>query len=51
MIFIEIGRTGHGAFFEQRPEFDIVFLDSSNGIKMIELQKGGDTKPKVMEKL
>jgi hypothetical protein len=51
VISIEIGRTSHGAFFEQRPEFDIVFLGSFDGIERIELHKGGNTKPRVMEKL
>jgi hypothetical protein len=51
VISIKIGRTDHGAFFEQPPEYDIIFLDSFDGIERIKLHKGGNTKPRVMEKL
>jgi hypothetical protein len=40
-----------GAFFEQHPEFDIIFLDTSDGIERIELHKGGNTKLRVMKEL
>ncbi len=30
-IFIKIGGIDHGAFFEQRLEFDIVVFDTSDG--------------------
>jgi hypothetical protein len=51
MISIKTGKTSHGAFFKQRLEFDIIFLDTFNGAKRIELHKSGNTKPKVMKKL
>jgi hypothetical protein len=50
MISIEIGKIGHGSFFKQRSKFDIVFLETSNGVERIKLHKGGNTKPKVMKK-
>jgi len=50
-IFIKIGETGRGAFFEQCLKFDIVILDTSNGAKRIELHKGGNIKPRVVKKL
>jgi hypothetical protein len=50
VIFTKIGGTSHGAFFEQGPNFDIVFFDIFNGAKRIELHKGENTKPKVMKK-
>jgi hypothetical protein len=40
MIFIKSGVTGHGAFFEQRLESNIVFFEISDGDKRIELHKG-----------
>jgi len=49
-IFIESGTTGHGAFFKQHLKFDIVFFESSDGTKRIELHKGGNIKPKVLMK-
>jgi hypothetical protein len=51
MISIKTCETCHGAFFELRPESGIVFFDTSNGIKRIELHKGGNTKPKVMKEI
>jgi hypothetical protein len=33
MISIKSGVTCHGAFFEQCPKFDIVFLQTSNDTK------------------
>jgi hypothetical protein len=42
---------GHGAFFKQRPESNIIFLDTSNGVERIEIHKGGNSKPKVMKEL
>jgi hypothetical protein len=50
-IFIETGETNHDAFFEQCLEFDIVFIDTSDVAKNIELHKGGNIKPKVMKEL
>jgi hypothetical protein len=51
MIFIETDETCHGAFFEQHPESDIVFLETFDGIERIELHEGGNIKPRVMRKL
>ncbi len=51
MISIEIGATGRGTFFEQCPKSNIVFLETFNGTKRIELHKGGNTKPRIMKKL
>ncbi len=42
--FIKFGEIGHGAFFEQHPKSNIVFFDSSHGVKRIELNKGGNIK-------
>ncbi len=50
-IFIETYETSHGAFFKQCLEFDIIFLDTSNGVERIELHKGGNNKPRVMKEL
>ncbi len=50
-IFIETGGTCYGAFFEQLPKSDIVFIDTSHGVKRIEIHKGGNTKPKVMKEI
>jgi len=47
----KIDKIGHGAFFEQRPEFDIVFFDTSDGAERIKLHKGGCTKPRIMKEL
>jgi hypothetical protein len=51
LISIEIGIIGHGAFFKQRPTFNIIFLETSNGTKKIVFYKGKseNTKPKVMK--
>jgi len=50
-ISIEINGIGHGAFFEQCSELDIIFFDTSNGVERIELHKGGNTKPRIMKEL
>jgi len=50
-ISIEISETHHGAFFEQRSKSNIIFLDTFDGTKRIELHKGGNTKLKVMKEL
>jgi hypothetical protein len=50
-ISTKTGRIGHGAFFGQHLEFNIVFLDTFNGTKKIELHKGGNTKLKIMKEL
>jgi hypothetical protein len=42
MIFIKIGETCHGAFFKQRLKYDIIFLDTFDGTKRIELNKSGN---------
>jgi hypothetical protein len=49
MISIETGGISHGAFFEQCSKTNIIFFDTSNGVKRIKLHKGGNTKPKVMK--
>jgi hypothetical protein len=51
MISIKSGELSHNAFFEQRRKFNIIFLDTSNGTKMIELHKGGNIKSIIMKKL
>jgi hypothetical protein len=51
MIFTKRGVTSHGAFFKQCLEFNIVFVETSNGTKMIEFHKGGKIKSRVMKKL
>jgi hypothetical protein len=51
MISIEGSAIGHGAFFEQGSKSNIVFFETSDGIKRIEFHKGGNTKPRVMKKL
>jgi hypothetical protein len=50
-IFTKSGVTSHGECFEQHPESNIAFLETSYGAKMIEPHKGGNTKPKAMKKL
>jgi hypothetical protein len=49
MIFIERGVTSHGAFFKQHLEFNIIFFETFDGAKRIELHKGGNTKPKILK--
>jgi hypothetical protein len=49
-ISIKLGVIGHGAFFKQCPKSNIVFLETFNGVERIELHKGGNIKPKVMNK-
>jgi hypothetical protein len=52
VIFTKIARISHGAFFKQHPKSDIIFFNTFNGTKRIELHKGGgNTKPKVMKEL
>jgi hypothetical protein len=51
MICIENGVIGHGVFFEQCLESNIVFFETSNGDKRIKLHKGGNIKPIVMKKI
>jgi len=51
MISIEGSAIGHGAFFEPSLKFNIVFFETSNGIKRIEFHKGGNTKHRIMKKL
>lgn len=41
VISIKTSTTSHGAFFEQCPKSNIVFFDTSNGVKRIKLHKGG----------
>jgi hypothetical protein len=50
VISIEIGEIDHGAFFECSKS-DIIFFDTSDGVKRIELHKGGNIKPNVMKEL
>jgi hypothetical protein len=50
-IFTEIGKIGHGAFFQQCPESNIIIIDTFNGAKRIEFHKGGSIKPRVVKKL
>jgi hypothetical protein len=50
-IFSKTCKTGHGAFFEQCLESNIVFFHTYDGAKRIELHKGGNTKPRVMKEL
>jgi len=45
------GAIGPSAFFDQHPKSHIIFLDTVDGAKRIELHKGRNTKPKVMNKL
>jgi hypothetical protein len=42
--------TSHGVFFEQGLKSNIIFFETFDGTKMIELHKGGNTKPKVLMK-
>jgi hypothetical protein len=51
MISTKTSKISHGAFFYQRPEFDIIFFNPFNGTKRIKLHKGGNTKPRVMKEL
>ncbi len=51
MTSIKTYEIGHGAFFEQCPKFDIIFFDTSNGVKKIELHKGGNNKPRVLKEI
>jgi hypothetical protein len=51
MISIETNGTCHGTFFEQHPKSHIIFLDTFDGAKRIELHKGGKMKPRVMKEL
>jgi hypothetical protein len=51
VIFTKNGRTCHGAFFKQSPKSNIVFLETSNGVKEIKLHKGANNKPKIMKRL
>jgi hypothetical protein len=48
-ISIKTSERGHGAFFKQHLESNIVFLDTFDGAERIELHKGGNTKPKRYE--
>jgi hypothetical protein len=41
----------HGAFFKQCPNFNIIFLETSNGNKGIVFYKGGNIKPRIMKQL
>ncbi len=50
-ISTKTSRTCHGAFFRQRLEFEIIFLNTFDGVERIELHKGGNTKPRVMKEL
>jgi hypothetical protein len=45
------GTTCHGAFLEQCPKSNIIFLETSNGAKRIELHKNANTKPSIMKRL
>ncbi len=49
IISTETSGVDHGAFFEQHPEFDVIIFYAYDGTKKIELQNGGNTKPKVMK--
>jgi hypothetical protein len=49
-ISIKSGAIGHSAFFEQSLESNIIFLETFNGTKRIELHKGGNINPRVMKK-
>jgi hypothetical protein len=49
-ISIKSGAIGHGAIFEQNLESNIIFIETFNGTKRIELHKGGNIKPKVLKK-
>jgi hypothetical protein len=35
MISTKTSKTSHGAFFKQRPKFDIIFLDTFDGARRI----------------
>jgi hypothetical protein len=51
VISIKITGIGHYAFCEQRLKFDIIFFDTFDGPKRIELHKGGNIKPRIMKEL
>jgi hypothetical protein len=51
MISTKTSEISHFAFFKQHLEFDIIFLDTFDGTKKIELHKVGNIKPKVMKEL
>jgi hypothetical protein len=48
---MESGAIGHDAFLKQRPKSNIIFLENSNGAKMIVPHEGGNTKPIVIKQL
>jgi hypothetical protein len=43
--------TCHSAFFEQCPNFDVVFLVTPDGAKRIELHKAENIKLRIMKDL
>jgi hypothetical protein len=51
MISTKTSKIGHCAFFEQHLKSDIIFLDTFDGTKRIELHKGGNIKRGVMKEL
>jgi hypothetical protein len=50
-MFTKTYGTGHGAFFKQCLEPNIIFFYTYDGAKRIEFHKGGNTKPRVMKEL
>jgi hypothetical protein len=51
MISTKSNEIGHRAFFKQHLKYDIIFLDTFDGTKRIELHKGGNIMPGVMKEL